>query len=192
ALHWAGFSQLKDYVLITSTVVAGYFIAIKAFKALRMKAFSIELLVTIAVVGALLIGEYTESAVVTFLFLFGAYLEARTLEKARSSLKSLLNMAPLEAVVLRNGKPTTVLAEAVEEGDRVIIQSGGKVPVDGNIFSGRALINEAAITGESVPVNKEQDDQVFSGTILDNGYLEVVAEKVGEDTTFSKIIEMVE
>src|SRR5690554_5649602 len=80
-LHAVDLSTAKDYVLIASTVVAGYFIAIKAFKALRMKAFSIELLVTIAVIGALIIGEYVESAVVTFLFIFGAYLETRTLEK---------------------------------------------------------------------------------------------------------------
>src|SRR5690606_15494836 len=90
ALHLAGLSQWKDNVLIVSSLFAGYFIAIKAFKALRMKAFSIELLVTIAVIGALIIGEYVESAVVTFLFIFGAYLESRTLEKTRSSLRDLL------------------------------------------------------------------------------------------------------
>lgn len=80
-------------------------------------------------------------------------------------------MAPMEATVLRNGQQSSILAEEVEEGDRVVIQSGGKVPVDGNIVAGRALINEAAITGESVPVDKEQGEQVCSGTILDNGYL---------------------
>ena len=157
-----------------------------------MRTFSIELLVTIAVVGALYIKEYTESSVVTFLFLFGSYLEARTLEKTRSSLKKLIDMAPQEAVVLRQGKNITIPVEGVEVGDRVIIRPGGKIPVDGSIVHGKASINEATITGESVPVSKTINDKVFSGTIVDNGYIEIIAEKVGEDTTFSKIIELVE
>ncbi|MEO7315280.1 MAG: cation-translocating P-type ATPase [Ginsengibacter sp.] len=181
-----------DILLIAASVIVGYQTVLKAFKFARMKMFSIELLVTIAVVGALIIGEYVESAAVTFLFLFGAFLEGRTLEKARSSLKSLLEMAPLEATIVRHGVRSIVLAEDVEAGDMVLIQSGEKIPVDGKIISGRALVNEAAITGESVPVNKTIDAEVFSGTILDNGYIEVIAEKVGDDTTFSKIIELVE
>ena len=96
-LHLAGFHEWRQGMLIAATILAGVPIAIKALRALKMKAFSIELLVTIAVVGALFIGEYVESAAVTFLFLFGAYLEARTLEKTRSSLKALVDMAPLEA-----------------------------------------------------------------------------------------------
>ena len=187
-----GSSLIKDGSLITATVIASVPIFIKAFQALRVKAFSIELLVSIAVIGALYIGEYVESAVVTFLFLFGAYLEARTLEKTRSSLKSLVDMAPQEATVIRNGEQVVVPVEEVMEGDRVVIRSGGKVPVDGSIVTGKATLNEAAVTGESTPANKELDDKVFSGTILDSGYVEIVAEKVGDDTTFSKIIELVE
>ena len=157
-----------------------------------MKAFSIELLVTIAVIGALYIQEFTESSVVTFLFLFGDFLEARTLEKTRSSLKNLVDMAPQEAIVIRDGNTLNVPVEEVVEGDRVIIRSGGKVPVDGSIISGQASLNEAAITGESVPASKKVNDKVFSGTIVDNGYIEILAEKVGDDTTFAKIIELVE
>lgn len=183
---------LKNILLIIASIIAGFPIMIKAFQALRMKVFSIDLLVTIAVAGAMIIGEYTESAVVTFLFLFGNYLEGRTLQKARSSLKSLLNMAPLEATVLRDSRQETIPADEVEVGDLVFIHPGGKIPVDGRVVSGNALVNEAAITGESVPVTKNTGDPVFGGTISDNGYLEVVAEKVGEDTSFSKIIELVE
>lgn len=181
-----------DVLLIIASVVAGVPIAMKAWQALRMKAFSIDLLVTIAVVGAMIIGEYTEAAVVTFLFLFGDYLEGRTLKKSRASLKSLMDMAPLEATVLRAGDRVTIPADEVEIGDHVIVQPGGRIPVDGKVISGQSLINEAAITGESVPVNKREGDQVFSGTLSDNGYLEIMAEKVGDDTTFSKIIELVE
>lgn len=183
----------KESLLITATVVAGYPTVKKALQAIRMKAFfSIELLVTIAVVGALIIGEYVESAAVTFLFLFGAYLEARTLERARISLKSLIDMSPQEATVLRNGMRETIAADEVMEGDYILIQSGQKVSVDGRVISGKGSLNESAITGESVPVSKSTGDEVFSGTILDSGYIEVVAEKVGEDTTFAKIIELVE
>lgn len=191
-LGFLGYQNLKSIALIVATVIASVPIVINAFQALRMRTFSIELLVTIAVVGALYIKEYTESSVVTFLFLFGSYLEARTLEKTRSSLKKLIDMAPQEAVVLRQGKNITIPVEGVEVGDRVIIRPGGKIPVDGSIVHGKASINEAAITGESVPVSKTVNDKVFSGTIVDNGYIEIIAEKVGEDTTFSKIIELVE
>ncbi|NLB18162.1 MAG: cation-translocating P-type ATPase, partial [Syntrophomonadaceae bacterium] len=190
-LSLAGYGNYKDLALISATVIAVIPIAIKAFQALRMRAFSIELLVTIAVIGALYLHEYTESSVVTFLFLFGAYLEARTLEKTRSSLKALVDMAPQEATVIR-GETLTIPVEEVVKGDRIIIRSGGKVPVDGIIVSGKATLNEAAITGESVPASKEMDDKVYSGTIVDNGYLEIIAEKVGDDTTLAKIIELVE
>lgn len=192
AFHVAGLSSLKEYSLIISTLIAGYFIAVKAFQALRMKTFSIELLVTIAVIGALIIGEYVESAAVTFLFIFGAYLETRTLEKTRSSLRDLIDMTPVEATVIRPEGNVKISADELVKGDRVVIRSGERVAVDGTIVSGQALIVEAAITGESVPANKAINDQVYSGTIVDNGYIEVLADRVGDDTTFSKIIEMVE
>lgn len=191
-LHLGNLYEWRQLTLIASTVIAGIPIAWKAIQSIRMKAFSIELLVTIAVVGALFIGEYVESAAVTFLFLFGAFLEVRTLEKTRSSLKSLIDMAPLEATVIRDGETQTIDVYDVEEGDRVIIRSGEKVAVDGVIISGKANLNEAAITGESVPASKTIDDRIFSGTIVDNGYVEVIADRVGDDTTFARIIELVE
>ncbi|MBW7834809.1 MAG: cation-translocating P-type ATPase [Simplicispira suum] len=191
-LHWLALTDAKHAVLIASTLVAGYFIAIKAFKSLRMKAFSIELLVTIAVVGALIIGEYVEAAAVTFLFIFGAYLETRTLEKTRSSLRALIDMTPIEATVIRAEGNIKVPAEDLIKGDRILIHSGEKIAADGKIISGRATIVEAAITGESVPAAKAEGDHVFSGTIIDNGYIEVLVERVGDDTTFAKIIELVE
>lgn len=187
-----GVPNFKSGLLIAATVIASVPIFIKAYQAIRMKAFSIELLVTIAVIGALIIGEYVESAVVTFLFLFGAYLEGRTLEKTRSSLKKLIEMAPQEATVMRNDEALNIPVEDVVKGDRILIRSGGKVPVDGKIMSGQATLNEAAITGESVPAMKRVNDQVFSGTIVDEGYIEIIAEKVGDDTTFARIIELVE
>lgn len=186
-------SGLSNSLLIIATVIAIVPIAIKAWQAMIMKTFSIELLVFIAVIGAVFIQEYTESAVVTFLFLLGDYLEARTLEKTRSSLKELVDMAPQEAILLHaDGSREEIDIDFVEEGDRLVVLPGGKIPVDGRIVKGHALINEAAITGESIPANKAENDHVYSGSILDNGYIEIIAEKVGEDTTFAKIIELVE
>mgnify|MGYP001160554133 CR=1 FL=1 len=185
-------TNLKDVFLIVATFIAGVPIAIKAFQAIKLRTFSIELLVTIAVIGALWIGEYVESAVVTLLFLFGAYLEGKTLQKTRSSIRELIEMAPDEATVIRNGEKQTISVDEVEIGDRIIIHPGGKIPVDGKIITGQATINEAAVTGESVPVTKKIKDKVFSGTIVDNGYIEITAEKIGDDTTFAKIIELVE
>lgn len=192
ALKTLGYATAADYALILATLIAVVPIAHKAYLALRMKAFSIELLVTIAVIGALFIREYTESSVVTFLFLFGDFLEARTLEKTRSSLRSLVDMAPQEATILRGDVQTVVSVEEVSVGDRLLIKPGGKIPVDGTIVKGQSAINEAAVTGESVPANKSVDAKVFSGTLVDNGFIEMIAEKVGDDTTFAKIIELVE
>ena len=190
--HIFDFTFLKNSALLLATIIAGTTTAKTAFQAVRMKAFSIELLVTIAVIGALFIGEYVEAAAVTFLFLFGSYLEARSLEKTRASLQTLLDMSPLEATVIKDGEKTILPIEEIHEGDILAIQSGEKVAVDGKIISGQASMNEATITGESVPKNKTTEDYVFSGTIIDQGYIEIIAEKVGDDTTFAKIIELVE
>ncbi|WP_216698845.1 HAD-IC family P-type ATPase [Arthrobacter sp. H20] len=192
AFHLTELDQLSDTVLFVASIISGTPIAFKAFQAARTKTFSIDLLVTIAVIGALIIGEYVEAAVVSFLFIFGAYLEARTLEKTRRSLRDLVDMAPQEAQVLRNGQTLTLPVEDIVQNDHVLIASGGKIAVDGTIVSGQALVNEATITGEPVPASKTIGDTVYSGTIVDNGYIDVVVEKIGEDTTFAQIIELVE
>lgn len=191
-LHLGSLALARDVALFTAAIIAGVPTAIRAFQSLRAKAFSIDLLVTIAVVGALIIGEYVEAAVVAFLFIFGAWLEARTLEKTRRSLRDLINLAPQQAQVLRDGETVTVAADDIVPGDRVLVHSGGTIAVDGTIAFGKAHVNQATITGEPLPVSRSVGDSVFSGTIVDNGYLEVVADRVGEETTFSRIIELVE
>ena len=183
---------IANLALLLASGFAGIPIVIKAYQSLRLHIISIELLVTIAVTGAIIIGEYVESAAVTFLFLFGAYLESRTLEKTRSSLKSLMDLAPQQARILSNKQKVLVPVEDVQEQDIVFVQSGEKIPVDGKVRDGFAGVNEAAITGEANPVTKNKNDKVYSGTILDTGYLMLEAEKVGEDTTFSKILQLVE
>ncbi|MBB5633505.1 Cd2+/Zn2+-exporting ATPase [Cryobacterium mesophilum] len=191
-LHLGSLEPVRDLALVVAAVAAGAPTAVRAFQALRAKAFSIDLLVTIAVVGALIIGEYVEAAVVAFLFVFGAWLEARTLEKTRRSLRDLVDLSPQVAQVLRDGETVTVPAEDVVPGDRVLVHSGGTIAVDGTIVLGQAHVNQATITGEPLPVSRTVGEPVFSGTIVDSGYLEVVADRVGEETTFSRIIELVE
>lgn len=168
-------------------------IAIQAFQALRVKVVSIDVLVTVAVVGAFIISEVEESAIVTFLFLFGAYLEQRTLNKTRSAIKALLDMAPESALKqMEDGTFVEVGVEDVDVGDVLMVKTGAKVPVDGTVLSGESIINEASITGESLPVSKSQGSGVYAGTIIENGTIQIVADRIGEDTTFGKIIELVE
>src|SRR5699024_2135216 len=154
---------------------------------------SIDVLVTIAVIGALLIQNYEESAIVTFLFLFGSYLEQRTLKRTRSAIKELTEMAP-ESALKQNaaGEFEEVDVDDVDEGDVLLVKTGAKIPVDGTVLTGEGHINEASITGESVPVSKINGSEVFAGTILENGTIQIEADRVGEDTTFGRIIELVE
>ncbi|WP_352406950.1 heavy metal translocating P-type ATPase [Acetoanaerobium noterae] len=168
-------------------------IAIQAYQALRVKVVSIDVLVTIAVVGAFFLQNFEESAIVTFLFLFGAFLEQCTLNKTRSAIKELIDMAPESALkLMQHGNFEEVSIEEVDIGDILMVKTGAKIPVDGRVASGEGSINEASITGESLPVSKEKGSNVFAGTIMDNGTIQIVAERIGEDTTFGKIIELVE
>lgn len=185
--------RVFEVALILASILGLAPIAIQAYQALRVKVVSIDLLVTIAVLGAFLIRNFEESAIVTFLFLFGAFLEQRTLNKTRSAIKELTEMAPESALKqMADGEFVEVDVEEVDVGDILLVKTGAKVPVDGTVLTGVGSINEASITGESVPVAKEAGSYVFAGTILDNGTIQVVADRVGEDTTFGRIIELVE
>ncbi len=182
-----------SWSLIIASILGLTPIAIQAYQALRIKVVSIDVLVTIAVLGAFLIRNFEESAIVTFLFLFGAFLEQRTLNKTRSAIKELTEMAPESALKkMEDGEFIEVDVDDIDVGDVLLVKTGAKVPVDGTVLSGEGSINEASITGESIPVSKEKGSNVFAGTILDNGTIQIVADRVGEDTTFGKIIELVE
>lgn len=188
--HWSAGWQ---GAMILASILGFVPIALQAYQALRVKVVSIELLVSIAVLGAFFIGEYNESAIVTFLFLFGALLEQKTLEKTRSAISALTKMAPATAILVgAEGELEKVAIDEVAAGDRLLVKTGAQVPVDGIIASGSGHLNEASVTGESKMAAKTVGDRVFAGTILENGTLQVTTEKVGEDTTFGKIIELVE
>lgn len=178
---------------ILASIIAAIPVMLRAWSALRYKTVSIELLVSIAVIGAFMIGEFNESAIVTFLFLFGTFLEEKTLTKTRKSIKDLTKMAPTTASVVQNDNSVAETdVDFVSVDDVVLVKTGGQIPVDGEIITGSGDINEASITGEAKLVSKAVGDDVFSGTILDNGTLKIRATKVGEETTFGKIITLVE
>ena len=184
---------LFRWPMIIASVIGVIPIALQAFSAIKVKVVSIDVLVTIAVIGAFIIGEFTESAIVTFLFLFGAFLEQRTLNKTRSAIKELTQMAPENALKqMESGEFIEVEIDEVDVGDVLLVKTGAKVPVDGTVLTGEGYINEASITGESFPVSKAKGSLVYAGTILENGTLQIIADRVGEDTTFGKIIELVE
>ena len=175
-----------------AALIAGFDIAQRAWHSLRRRHISIELLVTIAAAGALVIGEYWEAAAVTFLFLFGAYLEARTLGQTRRVLQGLLELAPTTAIVLRNDRQVEIMPHEVILGETVLIKPGAKIPVDGDVIDGRSAVDESAITGESIPVEKGAGTAVFAGTVNQAGLLKVKATGVGSDTTLARIIRRVE
>ena len=177
------------FALLLATFIGLVPIAFQAVQALKFKQVSIELLVSIAVIAALFIQEYEESAIVTFLFAFGAFLEKKTLEKTRSSIKSLTEIAPSTALRI-SGEVIDI--DDVKINDELLVKTGAQIPVDGSIYEGAGFVNESSISGESAEIKKGVGDKVFAGTLLENGSLLIQAEKVGEDTTFGKIIELVE
>lgn len=177
---------------ILAALVGGYHVAKSAITQLRYKVLGIQALVAIAATGAILIGEYWEAAVVVFLFTFGGYLEALTIDRTRNALRSLMSLAPVTASVRRGGGIETVPPEDVKPGEVVVVRPGERIPVDGKVVKGEAQVNQASITGESVPVGRGPGDRVFSGTVNEVGLLEVETERSGEDTTLARIIALVE
>ncbi|GAA4283818.1 heavy metal translocating P-type ATPase [Brevibacterium daeguense] len=181
-----------DVLMIAAAVVAGWPIAVSAWQALRIKMISIDLLVVVAAVGALFIHNYWESAAVTFLFALGKALEKATLNRTRKALSDLVEAAPETATVLRDGEPETVEIWELVPGEVVLVKNGEQVPVDGRVITGNGGVDEATITGESVPAEKSQGSEVYAGTWLRSGVLRVEAVGIGSDSTLAKIIHRVE
>ena len=192
ASNVVGSVRWADVLMIAAAVVAGYNIVVKAARALVARTVGIDLLVAVAAIGAVIIGNYWEAAAVTFLFAVGHALESATLNKTRSALAELVAVAPDTAVVLRDGEQVEVPAADVAMGEVVLVKNGAKVPVDGQVVAGTGAVDEASITGESIPVEKAKSDQVFAGTVSRGGFLQVLATGIGADTTLARIIHRVE
>jgi len=192
ARHLLGLDGLHNGLMTAAALVAGADIAARAVTALRNRHISIELLVTVATLGALLIGEVWEAAAVTFLFVLGANLEARTLAQTRKVLGDLLDLAPVTALVLRGGQQLEVAPDEVQTGEIVLLKPGARVPVDGEVVAGASAVDESMITGEPIPEEKTVGAQVFAGTLNLEGLLQVRTTGSGADTTLARIIARVE
>lgn len=191
---WLGTATNTQIALFSLAVaVGGYFPAKAGFYSLS-RGFSMDMnvLMIIAVIGAMAIGQWEEAATVVFLFSLGNALETYSMERTRRSIRGLMELAPDTALVRRGSEEMTLPVSEIAVGDVVIIHPGERVPMDGKILSGHSAINQAPITGESMPVDKTPGDEVFAGTINGNGAIEVQVTKLVQDTTLARIIKMVE
>ncbi|EGK07198.1 E1-E2 family cation-transporting ATPase, partial [Desmospora sp. 8437] len=179
-------------LFLSAVITGGWETAQKGLPGLFRLRFDMNALMTVAVAGAIGIGYWEEAAVVAFLFGVSETLQVYTSGKARSSLKSLLDLAPRKATIRRKGEELILPVEEVEVGDILLVRPGEKLAMDGRVTVGMSSVNQAAITGESVPVFKETGDEVFAGSLNGDGFLEVEVTKRAEETTLSKIISMVE
>lgn len=192
--YLAGFAafepKISIVIYILSVITGGMFVFRSAFNGLRKQHFlNINFLVSIASLGALYIGQYAEAAAVIFFFMLAEFFEDFGIEKSRKALEALLNKSP-QTATLKNGK--TVPVGEVRVGDIAIIRPGDLVPMDGIVVNGSSSIDEAAVTGESIPKDKYEKDAVFAGTLNQNGYFEMRVTKESKDSTFAKIVQLVE
>jgi Cd2+/Zn2+-exporting ATPase len=186
------FDTASAGILVLAAIVGGYDIAKTAYYEIKSRTLGIKTLVTLAAIGAIVIGSYWEAAAVVFLFSLGSYLEGRTMRKTRNALQELLEMTPETATVRRDGEQTAVPAREVEDGEIVIVKPGEKIPVDGDVVDGESAVNQAPVTGESAPVHKAGGDEVYAGTVNQEGALDVRTTGAGSDTTLQRIIRRVE
>lgn len=177
---------------LAAMLVGGFATARKALLSLTRLDFNMNVLMAVAVIGAALIGEWSEGAVVAFLFSVSEALESYTFDRARQSIRSLMEIAPKVATIRRNGREMDLPVEEIQQGDVLLVRPGEKIAMDGRIISGNSAVNQAAITGESIPVEKMPGDGVFAGTLNRQGFLEVEVTKLVNDTTIARIINMVE
>ncbi len=179
-------------LLAISTIAGGWFVVPRGLRAALNRALDMNFLMSIAAAGAWIIGEQTEAAATLFLFAIAELLEAYSMDRARNAIRMLMDLSPAEATVVRDGKELRVPAGEIEVGETVLIRPGEKIPVDGDVTGGRSSVNQAPITGESMPVDKEPGAAVFAGSLNGQGALQVRSTKPASDTTLARIIHAVE
>jgi Cd2+/Zn2+-exporting ATPase len=164
----------------------------RGLTAARTRTLDINALMVMAVGGALALGDWPEAASVVFLFAVAQWLEVRTMERARQAIRALIDLAPRDALVRRNGREARIPVDAVSPGDEIVVRPGEKVPLDGIVVAGRSDVNEAPLTGESRPIDKAPGDEVYAGTINGRGAVEVRVLRLGRDSRLARIIHLVE
>ncbi len=185
-------SSLAVVCYLLAAALSGYSTFYKGAKNLFRLKFNIDTLMTIALIGAVAIGEWKEATLVAILFGVNELLEGLGMEKARRSMERLLSVAPKQASKLEDGKETIVPIAALQAGDTVIVKPGEKIPSDGEVVFGRSSVNEAAITGESLPLEKGEGDAVFGGSINNEGVIRVRIRKAYKDSSLARILHLVE
>src|SRR6202521_6018585 len=188
---WEPFPHIS-VIGIAATLIGGYPIFKEAFENVVERKMTMELSMTIALLAALAIGEFFTALVITGFVLAAEVLEGLTVGRGRRAIQDLLDFLPKAVFVRRNNEVIEIPAENLRLSDTVIVKPGGRLPVDGVVLSGRSFVEQAAITGEAMPVEKSAGDPVYAGTINQSGALEVRADKLGRDTTFGRIIDAVE
>ncbi|MBB3112430.1 Cd2+/Zn2+-exporting ATPase [Paenibacillus phyllosphaerae] len=183
---------LTDLLYAVSIVIGGYKPARSAYYAIKSRALDMNVLMTAAVIGAAAIGEWFEGATVVWLFALGNLLQTHSMEKTRNSIRNLLELAPSEAWVASGKQLVRRAVEDIAIGDVIVVKPGDKIPLDGTVMQGESSINQAPITGESIPVDKSIGDPVYAGTINEHGLLEIQVTKLAADTTLARITDLVE
>ena len=194
ALQWLGLKETlwPDVAFTIAIIAGGALVFPKALRSLKTFSLDMNVLMTVAVIGAVTIGEHAEGAAVAFLFSLSELLESWSVGRARRAIQALMRLAPDTALVRRGSNFREVPAEEVAVGETILVKPGQKVPLDGTVLGGSSAIDQAPITGESMPVEKNPGDTVFAGTINGEGSLEIQTTKAAGDTTLARIIKMVE
>ena len=179
-------------LFVLSALSGGIPVGRRAWISARAGSLDINVLMVVAVIGALALREWTEAASVVFLFALAQQLETRAMERARGAIRALMELAPAEAIVRRNGDERRIPVDDVAIGDDVLVRPGDKVPLDGRVKAGESHVNQAPVTGESLPVHKQAGDEVFAGTINGRGAIDVEVTRLRGDSTIARIIHLVE
>ncbi len=192
AANAAGMPAAAATLFVVATIVGAVSPVQRAITAFRSRTIDINVLMVIAVAGAMALGEWLEGASVVFLFAVAQWLEVRTMERARQAIRALIDLSPRDALVRRGNTEHRVPVEQVCVGDEIVLRPGDKVPLDGVVAEGRSDVNEAPLTGESLPIDKAPGDEIYAGTINGHGALEVRVTRLVRDTRLARIIHLVE
>lgn len=185
-------ARATDYLFGLAAIIGGFHAARSGIYGLRSLTFDMNFLMTVAIIGAAAIGEWNEGAAVAFLFSLGNTLQSYTLDRTRQSIRSLMELAPPEATVKRGTSEMRLPVEEIAVGEVIIVRPGERIAMDGVIRSGASAINEATITGESIPVEKSEGDRVYAGTLLAHGALEITVTRSADESTIARITHLVE
>ena len=178
-------------LFLMASITGGYFVLRRGFAAAKSLSLDIDFLMTLAIIGAVAIGEAMEAATLAFLYPLAEILEDFASERARNSLKKLMDLSPQQATVRRDGREVTLPVEEIEQGETMVVRPGEKIGLDGKILEGSSSIDQSPITGESLPVEKDEGDEVYAGTINKEGFLAIETTSDAENSTIAKIIKLV-